>query len=111
MALVPTGRSLTGCWQSSLLGVVPIVRYGIPAVTGHPSMLGGRGAFGTAGWLTGPDLPAVMSYAGLLPVAAAIGPLGVTGTGASPCPWPSIGPDWCRPSACLPRASACLIRD
>lgn len=41
-----------------------------------PGVLGGSGSFGTAGWLTGYNLPEVMSYVGLLPVAAAFGLLG-----------------------------------
>ena len=41
-----------------------------------PTLLGGSGSFGSAGWFTGYNLPEVMSYVGLLPLAGALGMLG-----------------------------------
>jgi len=52
-----------------------------------PGVLGGSGSFGTAGWLTGYNLPEVMSYVGLLPVAAAFGLLGTVRRGRGLPDW------------------------
>jgi len=52
-----------------------------------PGTLGGSGSFGTASWFAGYNLPEVMGYAGLFPVAAAFGLLGTLRRGRRMPEW------------------------